>query len=633
MTPEEQAQRLRVAVRSHPIAWMEMFACIITKAGQYITGKLAPMRSKLQGRGSAVLDLVPNEMQRRFVEIYRYCRKHGIPCRFIVLKPRQKGASTGSVALLYTHLRNYLAKGCIIGDEFEKSVKNLVDMFGRYADNDGFDWRNTYTGNDRGGKFSHGAELVVETANDPRAGASGTLQALLATEVAHWKKRGEASADKVLLAILSCLAKLPNTLGIIESTPNGIGGAYYDMWQGAVDWQDFQRGVRGNGYVRVFFPWFAFEDSQLKLSPAEAAELMEERQLYPDRFTDEPELRDKHGCTEEQLAWRWRTLKEDCGNDPAKFRQEYPSDPKSCFLGSGRQRFNAEGVKAWEELSRKYPPRVGVLSTPKVGHSMVVARPAFAQTTQNEAYLHLWEEPAPGRSYLLVVDPMRGAEQVQGAKREPDCHAVGVLRQGYRDAKTGVYYRPRLVARIAPPCRVDIDILADMIVDLSRYYGNCMVVVEANAHGVAVLQELKRHGDIPLYAQKMINMRENKVTERLGFQNIDHRSGGELAGLRTRIIEKLAAAIREYNNPGAGLDVCCPHCVEECTTFVLDETGRAAAMNGYHDDDVLMLAIGLECLGEATMYPESVVLRAMPADLARQLQVDSGWQVGGGQYS
>ena len=96
--------------------------------------------------------------------------------------------------MLYTHLRNYLAKGCIIGDEFEKSVKNLLDIFTRYADQDGFSWGNQYKGNDRGGKFTHGAELVVETANDRRAGASGTLQALLATEEAWLALSSQAEA-------------------------------------------------------------------------------------------------------------------------------------------------------------------------------------------------------------------------------------------------------------------------------------------------------------------------------------------------------------------------------------------------------------------------------------------------------
>jgi hypothetical protein len=359
--------------------------------------------------------------------------------------------------------------------------------------------------------------------------------------------------------------------------------------------------------------------------------LAAERVLYPARFKAEKDLREKYDVTEAQLAWRWRTMKEDCGNDPDKFAQEYPSDPKSCFLGSGRQRFNQDGLTAWGDLAKKYPGEIGVLSAPMAMHSMATPRPTFARTSHGEAWMQQWEQPGIGKSYLVTVDPMRGAEQTQGTKKEPDCHAVGVLRQGYRDSRTGVWYRPRLVARILPPCRVDLDVLAVMVAALSRYYGNCNVVVESNAHGLALLELLKLMPDIPLYRQKLFNRLDSTTTERLGFQNVDHREAGQLAGIRTAIIEGLATVIREYANPVGGLEVCCPHCVEECTTFVVDGNGRAAAMEGYHDDDVLMLAIGLYCLGEATMYPETVVERRLPEDLRQQLDGEMAWQ-GNGQY-
>lgn len=613
-TDEERDAKLRFAVRAHPAYWWENFGCIVDKQRTY--------RSAKRGTASQA-----NEMQLLIISIYRYCRKHRLPCRIIVLKPRQKGASTISTALTYHDLRNFRHKGCIIGDEYEKSVKNLVDMFNLYAAEDDFPWGNHYT--ETNGRFSHGSELVTETANDPRAGASGTLQTLLCTEVAHWKKAGAATADAVLLSIENCLPDEPDTLEIIESTPNGIGGAYYDRWQGAVDFEDFKRGVRGNGFVRVFKAWFDFADSQVDLTPAE------ETAILTSLDREELLLQQRHSLTARQLAWRRNTVDRKCGGDPDKFKQEYPSDPISCFLGSGRQRFNPDGLEAWAQLARKYPPKAGVLSAPNVGTSLTtVQRPTFVQTRGEEAYLHLWEEPKPGRAHVLICDPMRGAEQTAGSKKEPDCHSVGVLRQGYHDAHSGIWNRPRLAARIAPPCRLDLDVLADIIADLSRYYGHCLVVVESNAHGIALIELLKAlHPDIPLYQQKLVNMRESKVTKRLGFQNVDHREAGQLAGIRTAIIEGLASAIREYDNPAGGLDVCCPHAVQECTTFVVDANGRAAAMAGYHDDDVLMLAIGLYCLGEATTYPETVVQRVMPADLRRQLEGDGGQWDGGGQYS
>lgn len=600
---------LRLACRVHPQLWWEGFGAIRDKAGKLLSAK----------RGVAPR---ANEMQRKVVAIYRYCRKARLPCRIIVYKPRQKGASTISTALLTHHLRNFVARACIIGDEYEKSVKNLVAMVHGYVAEDDFPWGNTF--HPPSGKFSHGSELVTETANDPRAGASGTLQALLATEVAHWKTRGVASADKVLLAIENCMAWLPDTLEIIESTANGIGGAFYDKWQGAVEFEDYQQGRRGNGFVKVFAPWFAFADSTVVLNPQEEAAVL--------ATLDEEEVRVKtlYGLNAGQLAWRRRTLANECGGDPFKFAQEYPSDPVSGFVSSGRQRFNAGGMAYWSKLAQTHRATPGILSAPRLGWQTTGGRPVFVATSENEAWLQRWEEPRPGNRYLVAVDPATGAEQQTGAKREPDCHAALVLRAGGRDLRTGAWHRARLVARVAPPCRVDIDLLADFVAGLSRYYGSCLVVPEMNGHGLALVELLKQQSDIPLYRRPVYSLRESKQTEVLGWQTSD---GAGRTGTRSLIIEGLAAAIRDWDKEGTGLDVSCPHVAEEATTFVVKESGKAEAMDGYHDDDIMALAFGLHCLGEATPYPEAVADRRMPADLAAMLARESEGGAPTGQYS
>ena len=57
--------------------------------------------------------------------------------------------------------------------------------------------------------------------------------------------------------------------------------------------------------------------------------------------------------------------------------------------------------------------------------------------------------------------------------------------------------------------------------------------------------------------------------------------------------------------------------------------GRAEAAGGYHDDDVLALAIGLQCLDEATAYQ----VETREAWIPRDLRQSPGVHRGGGQFS
>jgi hypothetical protein len=119
-----------------------------------------------------------------------------------------------------------------------------------------------------------------------------TLQALLCSEVAHYRRAGERSGEKILLAIRNCVPAKPDTIVIEESTPNGAGGAFYNTWQNAVEFDDYKKGQTGNGYVRVFAAWHDFEENQEK--ETEPLELSFKEQS----------LRDEFSLTDNQLAWR-----------------------------------------------------------------------------------------------------------------------------------------------------------------------------------------------------------------------------------------------------------------------------------------------------------------------------------------
>lgn len=568
MSPEEAAT---LAVRNSPMAWFEA-------------------HGRVKGKDSKISKPIANRMQSDLGKIYRWCRDNGVPCRIVGLKARQTGLSTGSMALMYHHARNQPTNCCIIGDEYEKSVKNLVSMFGRYAENDDFEWGSEY--NEKNGKFTNGSELFTDTANDPRAGASNTFQFLDGTEVAHWPDSGIRSAKSTLAAILNCVPELPNTVVILESTPNGASGAFYDTYQGAVTFDQFKAGHRGNGYIKIFYSWLDHDEYNLALDDSEVAHI---RRTMTET---ERKLVDTHGLKPGQIEFRRRALASPKFNGDEKlFDQEYPPDDVTCWMTSGRKKFNQDSLAKMLIKAKANPPRYGILEGKFDGI-------IFRETSKEESWAWLWEMPKDGCRYSVAADPMTGMSQTGG--KDPDCHSVLVIRDGYFD-RTGRYMIPKVAARVFTPCRVDLDVLAEYIRYITAYYGKCQFVPEANNSGIAVIELLKNEPDMNIYRRKLWNFRESKETEALGWQTKD---GANREGTRSICISKLASLIREE-----GIDLSCEHLIAECQAFIVDDTGKAVAPPGKHDDDVLCAAIAVTTMEGATTYRQPERVRMLPPDL------------------
>jgi len=555
-------ETVQAIARKDFLVWWEACTKIINKDAKLITPRA-------------------NHLQRRVSEIVKWLQRNRHPVRLVILKPRQMGSSTITSAIVAHFLRsNPNTTACLLGDELDTS-QNLLNMVNRYVENDILDWGQTYS--QSRGEFSNGSRLVKETANDPGAGRSMTLQALLCSEVAHYRRAGERSGEKVLLAIRNCVPSSPNTIVIEESTPNGAGGAFYNTWQSAVEFEDFKKGITGNGYIRVFAAWHDFDEN---VAPAD--------ELTP--TFREQELKERFDLDDNQIAWRRSVVKLKCGGDSKQFDQEYPSDPVSCFLTSGRPRFDQDGL-AFQEKNTKEPIH-GVIDVP-----MQMTRPIFRVTEPQEAWVWLWEMPQENGCYLVSVDCMTGSSQTSG--KDPDAHSVLVMKSGFHDA-TGNYQKPRVVARVRPPCRVDIDVLADFVLRLSSFYGGCLIVPEVNGPGLALIELLKEDG-ANIYQREIFNLRESKRSKALGWQTTDKT--------RRMIIEELASQIRDHNEKDSGIFVMCKTIIDQLRSFVVSESGRPEASSGKHDDDVLSLAIGNATLMGATRYIAPKAIREMPKDL------------------
>ena len=457
----------------------------------------------------------------------------------------------------------------------------MWDMLHTYGEHDGFDgWpgkvrRMTASASAGHAEWTHGSTAWTETAGDKRAGQSKTPTIIHAEELAHWGRDGAAAnASDTMLALLNAVADIAGTYVFVSSTANGTGNWYYRTYTGAVSLADRKAGQRGNGWIRVFLPWHRSRWSRTTLTPAGA-------EAINASLTDAERRGVKlWGWLPEQIAWRREQIASKCDGDEGKFAQEQPPDEVECFLTSGRPVFHLEGMARLEALVKVAKPKIGYLAEAATGLRFFEG--------EQDGWLVVWEEPISGCSYLGALDTCRH-EQAEGAK-DPDAHSFWMLRASFRNDK-GEEVNTRAACRIRHPCRWDAAVLAEKIVLALKWYGDPMIVPEAN-QGLDVIDKLREAG-CHIYRRKLFDrLNPGKTRKIIGWETTEKT--------RPLIVTALQEAIREE-----ALDLECPIAVRQLRTFERNPRGKACAAAGQHDDDVISLGIGLVCIGSARRMPES----------------------------
>jgi hypothetical protein len=516
-------------------------------------------------RGKVVKAPTPNILQQRMFKYYRECQAKSAPCKMVVLKPRQKGASTCSQALAYHHFMKYPSlNGSLMGDIAGTSDK-VFEIFRRFAESDTFPW--TSAGNiSKGGSRADGVELITkseygkETAGSKNAGRSGTIQVGNMTEVAFWAASG--STDPALAYLQSLYDESEVSLCIADSTPNGPSGWFYDTCMASMK--------EKNDWKFIFAAWFEFSDSVIPFK-TEADKAVFKASL------DEDEQREieKYECGLEQMQWRRRTIMDKCGGDRDKFRQEYPSDPLECFLLSSRPKFNSECVSRMSRAIRA-----------PLARGLVVAQDNKTATflPDPRGTVEIWEHPKQGCDYLVSIDTCTGEDQqVTGITADPDYHSAQVWRRAYRD-HNGVEQDTALVA--LHHSRLDIAYLAEEVANLSILYGKCITVPEVNNCGLALVKYLIEYG-VPVWQRKRMSQVTKMIEKSYGW-NTDRAT-------RKTILDHMATLVLEER-----IDIPSEKVIEEMKTFVTNSSGKPEAAPGHHDDHVLAAAIALYNLDAST---------------------------------
>jgi Terminase RNaseH-like domain len=200
------------------------------------------------------------------------------------------------------------------------------------------------------------SEYRVETAGDPNAGRGATIQNLHCSEVARWP----GDAQETLAGLRAALPPCGEL--VLESTPNGADGCFFEEWQRA------SATAGGENLVGHFFPWW-WESEYAAEPVAEEQWTDEERQ-----FAAWHELGGAQIGFRRRLEAGFRGLA----------RQEYAEDADACFLASGACVFDLEALDA----------RLKSLGEPV--------------STRDGGELLVWNYRLPEHEYLVAADPAGG---------------------------------------------------------------------------------------------------------------------------------------------------------------------------------------------------------------------------------
>ena len=344
---------------------------------------------KIRQKDKLLGPLLPNQAQREYEK--RRTRNN------VVLKARQLGITTYIAARFFLETITQPGTLSVQVAHDQESAEEIFKIVHRFWANLPKDLRRgvlkTSRANIRQLVFPKlDSEYRVETAADPNAGRGLTIHNLHCSEVARWPRDGAETLASLRSAVP------PDGEVVLESTPNGASGVFYEEWQRAGE----------TGYTRHFFPWW-YEPTYVNDHDAE------------DLNQDERDLMKSAGVNAKQIGWRRTNRSSLRGLAP----QEFAEDASSCFLASGECVFELKEIAQCVE--RCGPPL----------------------EERDNGRILIWWPPVASHQYIVGVDPAGGGTGGDYATAQVIDRATGM-----QCAELRGHYPPReLAERVAELAR------------------------------------------------------------------------------------------------------------------------------------------------------------------------------------
>ena len=230
--------------------------------------------------------------------------------RDLILKARQLGFSTYVQGEMFRRLVTSTRTTMTMAhdDETTQKLRRMADRFWEHCKFNNIQPARQYANSTLTSYPDYDSEAIIATAGSQEAGRGGTYTDFHGSEVAFWK-----NAEAIMAGAMQ--GGDPDI--VLESTPNGAQGYFYDHCMEALD----GKGV----WTLHFYPWWWDDAYRIPLEPGEVLEYSKEEKF----------LVDLHHLVPDQIKWRRKKQSE----LKRLFPQEYPEDARACFLVSGLSYF------------------------------------------------------------------------------------------------------------------------------------------------------------------------------------------------------------------------------------------------------------------------------------------------------
>lgn len=486
--------------------------------------------------------------------------------RDIILKARKEGISSLILAMFCIDFLTIPNIKCVVISHEDKATQRLFARAKYFLDSMIKTWpgelpfhldkSSTHEMYNRDMK----SYFYIGTAGAKVFGRGDDIHNLHISELAFWDNQ-----DRIMTGLVNALT--PDGRIIIETTANGFGDYFWNMWNKAKEHTSI--------YRNHFIPWF--ED------PTNIYPVVEPFELIP----EEQNLANVFHLTKEQLAWRRFKINDSNGDwkDPAtwdNFNQENPSTAEEAFIVSGNPVFSPMALSFYLARSQK-PKKIGYLR----GYSPVTIE------DNEKGYLKIWKEPDEFHTYAIGCDVSEG-KMINEEDKDRDASCAQVFDKHTYELVASWYGR------------IDPDRLGRELDLLGRYYNDALIGVERNAIGVTPLVTLRDLGYPNLYYREKLGLMADKITSELGWVT-DSISKESLIADAVNLIRDKRLIIPDEDT------------LSELRNFMRDREGKAKAAKGGHDDRVMAFLIGLRMLAKAKSV-SSVNEIEKP---------DGGWESGG----
>lgn len=424
------------------------------------------LRIDTKESGSVILGRTFMQSQRRLINEIAKGLESGIH-EFVTLKARQLGISTASLALdLYIAGKYAGVSGALVTHD-EPSREQFRTTLEMYYESLPRSLKRPIKQHNRNQLvFRHGTRFQYKVAGTKKKtkggtlGRSSALTFLHATECAFW-----GDPDDIDSLVATMAQTNPIRFYHWETTANGFNH-FYDIWQDAKDsvtkraifigwWcNDFYRAKADSDVFKAYWGRTG------KLTPEERTMVIEVKKLYG------------VDINAEQMAWyRWY-LHEKCSDDELVMWQEMPHTEYAAFVATGSHFFSGRKIGDAYRAAHDMPDP----ECYRFHIGMEFADTAIYAVDSKIATLKVWEKAVDGGDYVLGADP------AYGSSGEADAHAICVYRA----------FADKLV-QVAEFRQVDMSTAAFawVIIYLAAYYEPCLVNLEINGPGQAVLSELQ----------------------------------------------------------------------------------------------------------------------------------------------